>query len=676
MKLSTVGIHIIIKDESEWLRQCLDSIKDADEIIVIDTGSQDSSIRIAKSYGARVFYSRWEDDFSTPRNQALQIATTDWIFYLDADEILLSGLTAIKEQINNSDSVAFTVILENLIGTGPQDHLVHRTIRLFRNNPKYRFQGIIHEDIGHSIVKLHPSSYIEDSEIRIRHFGYLPEHIQKKDKIARNERLLKKALQTDPANPYYSYNLGITFCQVGKLIEAKNAMIQALMLVRDDAPYRSTLVKDLSKILLELREIKEVELLLLKETERYEDYPDLRYILGQSFQIQGLWEQAYEQFQLASTFQNNKYVTEAGASSFLVYYKMGEIAQNLGRLEESARLFNQALQHHPTYAPALLGISEVFYELNVPWHEIVTLLKEKVRPSVPSEHYLLLETLVQVGAFEEAIAITPISCLTDSLFFKNYCLAMIHLGRLNEAYHLLQNYIKEHPTTLELEILLQWSAICKWQLNESLQTDFFASLPENLITLYQTINEFLSTGHSPTDLDNNSLSELTASITRQSIVLGQIQLMDKLSELTGQFKLELIKMLYDHGYIFTAAEHLISLSSVQLDDEGLFDLGEILFDKGHYLMAAEMFESILLEEGTYERAKTAAAICYLHLAETSLSDALSRAPDVPSLKEDLQQIRSSIRLLNRTGWHTRWSGRQRRISNGQKHDFAMHDRKE
>ncbi|OPH61210.1 hypothetical protein BC351_14790 [Paenibacillus ferrarius] len=675
--MSTVGIHIIMKDESEWLRQCLESVKDAEEIIVIDTGSQDSSIRIAKSYGAKVFFSRWEDDFSTPRNQALQIATTDWVFYLDADEILLSGLAAIKEQIDSSDSEAFTVILENLIGTSLQDHLLHRSIRLFRNNPNYRFQGIIHEDIGTSIVKLHPSSSIKDSEIRIRHFGYMPENIRKKDKIARNERLLQKALQTEPANPYYSYNLGITFCQSGKLNEAKDAMIQALMLARDDAPYRATLVKDLSKILLELREIKQVELLLLKETERYEDYPDLHYILGQSFQIQGLWEQAYEQFRKASTLQNNKYVTEAGASSFLVFYKMGEITQNLGSLEESARLFNQTLQHHSTYAPALLGISEVFHELDVPWHEIAALLKVKVHPSIPSEHYLLLDTLVQVGAFEEAIAITPISYLTDSLFLKNYCLALIHLGHLKEADHLLQNYIKEHPVSLELEILLQWRAICNWQLDESLQTDFFASLPEHLITLYQPINEFLSTGHMSTEFDNNSLSELATSITRQSIVLGQMQLIDKLYKLTGQFKLELTKMLYGYGYILTAAEHLISLSIVnQLDDEGLFDLGEILFDKGHYLKAAEMFESILLAERTYEKAKTAAAICYLHLAEASLSDALSVAPGAPSFKEDLQQIRSSIRLLNRTGWHTQWYGRQRRIFDGQKYDFAMHDRKE
>lgn len=675
--MSTVGIHIIMKDESEWLRQCLDSVKDAEEIIVIDTGSQDSSIRIAKSYGAKVLFSRWEDDFSTPRNQALQIATTDWIFYLDADEILLSGLAAIKEQINDSDSEAFTVIIENLIGKNPQDHLLHRSIRLFRNNPNYRFQGIIHEDIGHSIVKLHPSSSIEDSEIRIRHFGYLPENIRKKDKIVRNERLLQKALQTEPANPYYSYNLGITFCQAGKLFEAKDAMIQALMLARDDAPYRSTLVKDLSKILLELREIKQVELLLLKETQRYEDYPDLRYILGQSFQIQGLWEQAYEQFQKASTLQNNKYVTEAGASSFLVYYKMGEIAQNLGRLEDSARLFNLTLQHHSTYAPALVGISEVFHELDVPWHEIAALLKEKVRPSIPSEYYLLLDTLVQVGAFEEAIAITPISYLTDSLFLKNYCFAKIHLGHLKEAAHLLQNYIKEHATSPELETLLQWSTICKWQLDEPLHTDSFALLPEHLIRQYQTINEFLSTGHRSTELQSNSLSELAASITRQSIVLGQMQLVNKLVEHTGHFKLELIKMLYSHGYVFTSAEHLISLSSVnQLDDEGQFELGEILFDKGHYLKAAEMFESILLTERTHERAKSAASICYLHLAEASLSDALSGAPDVPSFKEDLQQIRSSIRLLNRTGWHTQWTGRQRRIYDGQKHDFAMHDRKE
>ena len=77
----------IVKNEERNLRTSLESLKDAvDEIIIVDTGSTDGTLDIAQNFGARIFHETWQDDFSTPRNVALDYAESDWIIFLDADE--------------------------------------------------------------------------------------------------------------------------------------------------------------------------------------------------------------------------------------------------------------------------------------------------------------------------------------------------------------------------------------------------------------------------------------------------------------------------------------------------------------------------------------------------------------------------------------------------------------
>ena len=77
----------IVKNEEKKLPRSIESLKSAvNELIVVDTGSTDNTIEIAKSYGAKVIESTWQDDFSAPRNIAIENATGDWIIFLDADE--------------------------------------------------------------------------------------------------------------------------------------------------------------------------------------------------------------------------------------------------------------------------------------------------------------------------------------------------------------------------------------------------------------------------------------------------------------------------------------------------------------------------------------------------------------------------------------------------------------
>ncbi len=69
-----LSLCMIVKDEEEFLPQCLDSVKDVgDEMIIVDTGSTDRTIKIAESYGAQVYHHPWQGSFSEARNYGLQL---------------------------------------------------------------------------------------------------------------------------------------------------------------------------------------------------------------------------------------------------------------------------------------------------------------------------------------------------------------------------------------------------------------------------------------------------------------------------------------------------------------------------------------------------------------------------------------------------------------------------
>ena len=92
---SLVSLVIRTKNEERWISSCLDAVFKQSyknfEVIIVDNGSTDKTIEIAKSFGQKVhlFNFTWVDDFSAARNESLKHATCDWILVLDADEIIL-----------------------------------------------------------------------------------------------------------------------------------------------------------------------------------------------------------------------------------------------------------------------------------------------------------------------------------------------------------------------------------------------------------------------------------------------------------------------------------------------------------------------------------------------------------------------------------------------------------
>ena len=83
----TISLVMIVKNEERFIQGALKSAKDwANELIVLDTGSEDRTVELARALGAKVYHFNWSDDFAAARNASLSYATSDWVAILDADE--------------------------------------------------------------------------------------------------------------------------------------------------------------------------------------------------------------------------------------------------------------------------------------------------------------------------------------------------------------------------------------------------------------------------------------------------------------------------------------------------------------------------------------------------------------------------------------------------------------
>ncbi|MBI1932595.1 MAG: glycosyltransferase family 2 protein [Ignavibacteriales bacterium] len=202
-------LSMIVKNEEKYLRECLESVKDTvDEIVIVDTGSEDKTVEIAKSYNARIFHFKWINDFSAARNFALSNSTGNWILYLDADERLSSkSVKKLKNlvEINELIGVKCVVVsLDEKLGISQS----MKYTRLFRNNSDILFDGKVHEQIENSLIK---NNYkIIDSEIIIYHQGYNVPKEELKFKAERNLKLLLNEYKNNKSS-YNAYQLANTY---------------------------------------------------------------------------------------------------------------------------------------------------------------------------------------------------------------------------------------------------------------------------------------------------------------------------------------------------------------------------------------------------------------------------------------------------------------------------------
>ena len=199
-KYPDISLVLIVKNEEKDLGRCLESFKDiVKEIVVVDTGSTDRTVEIAKSYGARVEYFEWCDDFAAARNESLKYATCEWILRTDADEYIEDQEKA--KLLHCVNSGLAEVYICPTISTTEKGEDVVENVRLIKNHLGVTYDYPIHETVIFSVIRNRLTQCL--ANINFRHTGYEnnePDAMVKK--VKRNVEVCEKYLALHPDDYY------------------------------------------------------------------------------------------------------------------------------------------------------------------------------------------------------------------------------------------------------------------------------------------------------------------------------------------------------------------------------------------------------------------------------------------------------------------------------------------
>jgi glycosyltransferase involved in cell wall biosynthesis len=144
-----VAAVVITLNEEELLQTCLSSVEWMDEIIVVDSGSTDQTLSIARRYTDSVYRRRF-DDYASQKNYGAEQTDADWVFSIDADEVVTSGLKVDIESVltGKSDKDAYSVPRDNVYFGRPVRHVfgTDEPVRLYRPGV-CRYEGVVDEKI-------------------------------------------------------------------------------------------------------------------------------------------------------------------------------------------------------------------------------------------------------------------------------------------------------------------------------------------------------------------------------------------------------------------------------------------------------------------------------------------------------------------------------------------------
>jgi tetratricopeptide (TPR) repeat protein len=208
MKRKTVSLCMIARDEEATIGMAMKSAMAlVDEIVVVDTGSQDNTRIIAEGYGARVVDLRWQDDFAAARNAGLAEATGEWVLVLDADERLQPIRPVAFQGLLQAEEVAGYRVQVGQIHGGMTTS-ASEPLRLFRNHPEIRYRYPIHEQVTPALLDWAAGQglAVREAPLVILQGGDpAQEGVERRD---RNLRILARAIADHPEEPYFEYRLG------------------------------------------------------------------------------------------------------------------------------------------------------------------------------------------------------------------------------------------------------------------------------------------------------------------------------------------------------------------------------------------------------------------------------------------------------------------------------------
>ena len=320
------------------LRKCLEALKKYSlEIVVVDTGSEDDSKKVALEYTDKVYEYKWNDNFASARNYAAEMASNNLILALDTDEIV-EQLDEETLEIHEPNTVGRMLRINEYMRYEEQYRAKERISRLY-DRRLFHFIGRIHEQV--SSKNLTEGEVIcKDIPVTVLHFGYDGSKEKIANKAERNIRLLKLDLIENGDNPYILYQLGKSYYMLGNYSNSCEYFGRALSYdLNPRLEYVQDMVETYGYALVNTGNAVVAEE-LLGNSEVYEAFcrwADYCFMMGIVYMNCEKYEKAIEQFEEAI----NRPARMEGTNSYKAYYNIGVILECLGKLTEAVYYYKQ-----------------------------------------------------------------------------------------------------------------------------------------------------------------------------------------------------------------------------------------------------------------------------------------------------------------------------------------------
>lgn len=247
----SVSLCMIMQNEKAVLPRCLRlALPIVNEIIIIDTGSTDSSPDIARAMGASVYYVPWDDDFSKPRNISISLAKSDWILILDPDEYILpKDYSLFRRLLTHYEIPAYILTTRNYTNNPAMQKFILNDrayietahylgycpsvkTRLFQRRFGFTFTGCFHELLDHSIHKL--GLVPTRPNLPVHHHCDSRQNRTTAERSILYQRLGRKKVIQDPQNGQAWNEYAVALSIAGKNDEAIRAYQYAILLGYSD----------------------------------------------------------------------------------------------------------------------------------------------------------------------------------------------------------------------------------------------------------------------------------------------------------------------------------------------------------------------------------------------------------------------------------------------------------
>ena len=224
---------MIVKNEADNLKLTLPGlVRSCDRVIIVDTGSTDTTKETAKQLGAEVYDFAWCDDFSAARNESIKHADSDWIAWFDADEYVeKEDLTKLREHLDSTNAdIVHVLVKECAYGTKDAKNSYFRD-KVFRNKKGFRFERPINEQVTASSASVNKTEKYEG--IALYHWG----RNLSEDKMARKNteraRIFENVAENNPSDPMYHYLLGMRYLDLNRFVEAEKCFDRVINICRN-----------------------------------------------------------------------------------------------------------------------------------------------------------------------------------------------------------------------------------------------------------------------------------------------------------------------------------------------------------------------------------------------------------------------------------------------------------